>query len=303
MYDCIIVGGGIAGLQAAIQLGRYEHQVLVLDRADGRSTLCRSYHNILGFPDGVGGETLREYGRRQALALGVKIHCCDVVKIERHGDDRFLVRDSSGEVFESRRLLLATGVRDRLPDVPGLVPCLGLSIYVCPDCDGYEIKGKRTVVLGAGKVGAEMAHTLLFWNPELIYVDGGATLLPDEAREQLESIGVRYIHQEVKEIEQTQGMVQRVYLENGDSMEAERGFIAFGGNQVYSQFAKDLGAKVLDNKHIEVNPRTKETTVRHLYAAGDVVAHSEQVTIAMGDGSQAAIWIHKSLLKETSRTV
>lgn len=180
IYDCIIIGGGIAGLQAAIQLGRYQHSVLVIDAGDGRSAICRSYHNILGYPDGVSGEHLRTMGRNHAESLGIEFLLEKVEKVEKEEQD-FIVSVHNGSVYKGERILFATGVMDRIPPFPSLFPCLGHSVYVCPDCDGYEIKEKHTLVLGSG----------------------------------------------------------------------------------------------------------------------NVVAHSEQVTIAMGDGSQAAIWIHKSILEDS----
>src|SRR6476619_5086246 len=103
-FDCIIIGGGIAGLQASIQLGRYMHKVLVIDSGDGRSTLCRSYHNILGYPDGVSGQQLRELGRRQAEQLGVEWLNGKVKSIDKENNG-FQVKVTSGEAFTTERLL------------------------------------------------------------------------------------------------------------------------------------------------------------------------------------------------------
>ena len=114
-FDCIIIGGGIAGLQASIQLGRYMHKVLVIDSGDGRSTLCRSYHNILGYPDGVNGQKLRDIGRRQAKQLGIQFLSGKAESVHKV-EVGFRVGVTNGETFTSERLLLATGVMDRIPD-------------------------------------------------------------------------------------------------------------------------------------------------------------------------------------------
>src|SRR6478735_7226633 len=114
-YDCFIVGGGIAGLQAAIQIGRYGHSALVADMGSGRSTLCRSYHNILGWPDGVSGEELRQLGRLQAERLGVTFVQDEIVQAVAKGriGDGFELWGKSGQGYEARTLLLATGLMDR----------------------------------------------------------------------------------------------------------------------------------------------------------------------------------------------
>ena len=169
-FECIIVGGGIAGLQAAIQLGRYMHRVLVIDSADGRSTLCHSYHNILGYPNGVSGQYLREIGKSHAEELGIEF-LQDKVVSTKELDEGFQIVTTTGATFMTKRILLATGVMDRIPPLPELYPCLGISVYVCPDCDGYEVKDKKTIIIGSGRTGVDMAKTLSYWTKELVYIN------------------------------------------------------------------------------------------------------------------------------------
>jgi thioredoxin reductase (NADPH) len=298
-YDCIIIGGGIAGLQAAIQLGRYNHQVLVIDSKQGRSLLCRSYHNLLGWPNGVSGQELRQIGRNQAEKLGVQFIEDEVSKAESN-DNVFLLSGIRGSQYKAKRLLLATGIMDRIPVLPGILPCLGISVYVCPDCDGYEITNQRTLVLGSGNVGAQMALTLLYWTRDLVYINHEQAEVDADLKRQLRERGIPYVQEPIQEILSVDAKITGIILRNGRQMDGDRGFIAFGGNSVKSALAKQLGVELLENKHIVVNARTKMTNTVHVWAAGDVVAHSEQVTIAMGEGSQAAIWIHKSLIGDST---
>lgn len=293
-FDCVIIGGGIAGLQAAIQLGRYKHNVLVIDSGVGRSILCKSYHNILGYPDGISGTELRQKGRQQAKKLGVEFLSAAATNVEKQ-DDYFVIDTESGQ-YEAKRLLLATGIIDNIPPFAELYPCLGISVYLCPDCDGYEVKNKKTIVIGNGKVGANMALTLTYWTKELIYVNHGGEAIDEEVQKKLAEQNIPVIDKKIKKVEAEASSLQGFTLDDGEFLEGEHGFIAFGGNIVKSELAKQLGVEILENNHIPVNGRTKMTNVENVWAAGDVVAHSEQVTIAMGDGSQAAIWIHKSLL-------
>ena len=120
-YDCIIIGGGIAGLQGAIQLGRYMHQVLVIDYGDGRSTICHSYHNILGYPDGVSGQHLREIGKHQAERLGVHFLQAKAESASEM-DGGYHITVSDGDVYKSKRIVFATGVMDRIPPIPRPLP-------------------------------------------------------------------------------------------------------------------------------------------------------------------------------------
>ena len=297
-YDCIIVGGGIAGLQAAIQLGRYMHQVLVIDSSDGRSTLCRSYHNILGYPDGVSGQHLRDTGRRQAEALGIQF-LQEKAESAAKTEAGFEVTVSDGDTYRSKRLLLATGVMDRIPEdlLPSLMPCLGTSVYVCPDCDGYQVKGKCTIVIGSGVTGVEMVKTLSYWTKDLVYINHEGKSISDEDREFFYEKKILYIETPIEKVVTDESQLQGFLLENGEEVSGNYAFTAFGGNEVRSQLAKQLGVELLENKHIVCDPRTKMTNIQGVWVAGDVAAHSEQVTIAMGEGSQAAIWIHKDIIQ------
>lgn len=297
MYDCLIVGGGIAGLQAAIQLGRYNHKTMVLDSGDGRSAICHSYHNILGYPDGISGAELRETGRKQAERYGVEFVMGKAANA-RKTEDGFEVETDSGKTYKARRLLLASGIMDRIPPFPELMPTLGISVYVCPDCDGFEVKDKSTIVMGAGNVGANMALTLSYFSDKITYINHEKTEVDDEKMAELKGKGIEYAKGPIESVLADGPDFKGVVLSNGEELTAERGFIAFGGNEVKSQLAQQLGVELHKNKHVLVDPRTKMTNVEHVWAAGDVVAHSEQVTIAMGDGMQASIWIHKTLLPE-----
>ncbi len=298
-FDCIIIGGGFAGLQAAIQLGRYNHTILVIDSNHGRSTICKSYHNILGYPDGVSGGTLRSLGKLQAESYGVQFIEDEVTDAE-NTTNNFILHGKSGETYEGKKLLLATGVMDRIPDISNIMPCLGLTIYVCPDCDGYEVKDKRVVLLGSGSTGANLALTLSYWTKQIVYINHDGRDLDEELKSNIQQKGITYIKQEIDSVITGAKAhdFKGVKLKDGTTIEGDRGFIGFGGNKVKTDLAQKLGVERLENKHINVNPRTKETNIANIWAAGDILAHSEQVTIAMGDGSQAAIWIHKRILSE-----
>jgi thioredoxin reductase (NADPH) len=297
-YECIIIGAGIAGLQAAIQLGRYMHNVLVIDSQNGRSNLCRSYHNILGWPEGVSGQKLREVGHKQAKSLGVEFINDLVVEAEKV-DKLILLRTEQGMEYQSSTLLISTGIRDRIPSIKDIEPCLGISVYVCPDCDGYEVRDKHVLVVGSGKVGANLALTLTYWTKKVTFINHEGREFEQSLKQQLNEQGITIINEKIEAVvAENETIFKGVKLKNGQTVYGEKGFIGFGGNVVHSELASQLGVERLENKHVLVNPRTKETNVTNVWAAGDVVAHSEQVTIAMADGCQAAIWIHKRLMKE-----
>lgn len=291
-YDAIVVGGGIAGLQAAIQLGRYRHRVLVLDRADGRWSLCRSYKNVLGYPSGVSGTDLREKGLQHLAQLKVEQKQEEVDRIFKLGD-QFHVQTKMNQEYICKAVLLATGICDHFPDIENLRVCIGLSIYICPDCDGYEVFDKPVVIIGSGEYGVKMAKELKYFTSELTYVNHDQAPLTAAHQQWLNRQNVHYIDKSVAAIEHRDGRLQSLRLSDGEKLHASHAFLAFGGRRVNSSLAEELGAELHPNRHIRTDPRTKMTTIPGLWAAGDIAVHSEQLTVAMGEGHQAAIWMHK----------
>lgn len=298
IYDTIIIGGGIAGLQASIQLARCLHQVLVIDSGQGRSLIAKNYRNILGYPDGISGHELRSSGAAQARELGVHFVSGEVIAL--HEDEVFSVTlEGNQQRYQAKTILLATGITDPFPSIPGLSACLGESIFICPDCDGFETINRKTAVIGAGPNAADLAEILLYFTRKLIVINHTGTPIPDEKNKRLASEGIPVITAAVTRIAHEQGQVRDMDLSSGESLTVEKAFLAFPGAKVNSHLLEPFQPIRLGNGHLMVNPRTKETSHRNIWAVGDVIAHSQQVTIAMGDGSQAAIWMHKRLLEMT----
>ncbi|MBA9027005.1 NAD(P)/FAD-dependent oxidoreductase [Peribacillus huizhouensis] len=299
VVDCIIIGGGIAGLQAAIQMGRYKHSVLVIDSNQGRSTITRGYHNILGWPDGISGPKLRSLGKQQAEKYGVSFINDKVITLEKY-NNTFTIRTLQKQTFSANTVFLATGLKDRLPDLPNLQQCLGGSIFICPDCDGYEITDKKTIVFGSGNTVAKMAITLTYWSKQLTIINHDKSEISEENRSKLKALEIPIIDEPISEIVLNKNKeLIGFFLHNGDMLKADRGFCGFNGNQINNNLAKQIGVQLNESNHVVVNPRTKETNIKGIFAGGDLISHSEQVTISMGDGSQAAIWMHKQLLGES----
>lgn len=298
VYDTIVIGGGIAGLQASIQLGRCLHRVLVIDRMQGRSLIAKKYRNILGYPEGISGLELRQAGELQAKQLGVEFTTGEVISLAEDEREGFTVTlRECGHTYSAKTILLATGISDPFPAIPGLASCLGESVFICPDCDGFETVNRKTAVIGAGPNAADMAEILLYFTDKLIVINHTATPIPEEKWMMLRENGIQVYETPVIRVGEEQGEIDYVHLATGDTLQVEKAFLAFPGAQVHTRLLEPFQAIRLQNGHVMVNPRTKETSYRNIWAVGDIVAHSQQVTIAMGDGSQAAIWMHKRLLQ------
>ena len=310
-YDVVVIGGGAGGLQAAIHSGRYHWRTLVIDRGKGRTFYTPIYHNLLGYPDGISGAELLSKGKEQAKKYGVEFLMKIVTNITKDEDGMFTItaqrrkerREGSHEnidVVRARKIVLATGIMDRHPDVPDVYHWAGFSIYYCPDCDGYEITDERVVVIGSGNGGPGLANTLLSWTDDIAVVNiDPAKEISDHFQMVMADHGIPIYTGPIKEfVGKDRNRIEQVILEDKTVIPCNKVFSALGMYSVHSELGKKIGVETLENGHIVVDPRTKQTSVEGVWAVGDVVAHSQQVMIAMGEGAQAAIWVNKSLRKE-----
>ncbi len=170
MYDALILGGGPAGLSAAVYLGRFTRRVAVLDAGDARSSYVQVNENYLGFPDGVTTRDLRALGERQARRFGAEIRPCTVERLERRGDgDGFRAHTTDG-VFEGRTVLFATGVTDVWPSIPGILDWIGRQVFWCITCDGHRTQNKQLVCIGNTDEAATTALQLLLFTDRITLV-------------------------------------------------------------------------------------------------------------------------------------
>ncbi|PWI55631.1 NAD(P)/FAD-dependent oxidoreductase [Sulfoacidibacillus thermotolerans] len=308
LYDVVIIGGGAGGLQTAIHMGRYGWKTLVIDRGKGRTFYSPQYHNILGFPEGISGAELLKRGKQQAAHYGVEFLTKVVIDVKQDEDGLFTIsaqrrkeyREGSNQqitMVRARKLVLATGIMDRHPNVPDVYHWAGYSIYYCADCDGFEVRNKKVVVVGTGDGVAHKAMMLLNWSREITVVNvNPQTTINEDLLEQLRTYNIPIYHSPLKKfIGQKRDHIEKVILQDGTEIQSDLVFSALGMYSVHSELGKKLGVDTLANGHIIVDPRTKQTSVANVWAVGDIVAHSQQVMIAIGEGAQAAIWINKSL--------
>src|SRR3954464_8608060 len=190
-YDVAIVGGGPAGLTAAIVLGRACRRVVLFDHGKPRNYAARAIHGFLGH-DGISPNDLRDRGRREAVSYGVTIHDCKVTTAKAITDDHSVLRFEIGTDLISvrtRSVLLATGVTDYLPEIPGIHELYGRSVHHCPYCDGWEHRQKHLVALADGSGAAKLALTLQVWSPQVTACTNGHSLSAGDRR-QLSNNGI-----------------------------------------------------------------------------------------------------------------
>ena len=288
-FDVAIVGGGPAGLSASIFLARYLHSVVLVDSGDPRNWETRGINAFLGLPS-IRPAELRERGRDEARKYGVTLidDCVDTA--ERLADDEFLLTLHSGDQLGAQRVLLAIGLKDVWPDIPGLERAYGRNAHVCPDCDGYEASDKKTVVIGHGRKAVGMALNLTTWTRNLIICTNGEPPEIDEPEycEKLDALNIPILTERVRRLCVEQGQIHCLELEGGMNLDAEKIFFAIGQYPA-DDLGAQLGCERDDGGHIVVD-KHYHTSVINVFAAGDIVPGS-QLAIA-------ALAIHKSLVPE-----
>ena len=294
VYDVAIVGGGPAGLTAAMWLGRYLRSVVLVDSGDPRNWQTRGINGYLGLP-GVTPAALRGAGRDEARRWGAELVDGCVESITRVSDEHFRLALESGGTLESRRLLLAFGVKDIWPDIPGLERIYGATAYHCPDCDGHETRGKKTVVVGAGRNAVGLALALATWTRELVIcTNGHDPELTDALLTQLDALNIPVLTGNVKRALHNERALQALELEDGMMLDCERLFFSIG-RYAADDLAQRLGCARNDEGCVTVDEHF-HTSVPHVYAAGDLVPGTQIALAAAAGGAKAAIALHHSLL-------
>jgi thioredoxin reductase len=285
-FDVVVCGGGPAGLSAALWLGRYRRKTLVIDAGHQRNLESTSSHGYLTFDSCSPSEFLARARSDLEAYPEIELRRGTVETIE--GDtDRFLVHTSSGPVRASR-VLIATGVSDVRPELPGFDELYGRHIFHCSCCDGYESRDLDVLAIGWGEHTAGYALDLLEWGARVTLVTNGNTFEGDEPhRDALKRHGIELIEDEVTELVADAERMSGAVLASGRRISAQRAFFSIA-HEPRSEIAASLGCKIDELGYVVVGDHG-ETSVEHVYAAGDITPGEQLVAVASAEGVIAGI--------------
>jgi thioredoxin reductase (NADPH) len=295
LLDCLVIGGGPAGLTAAIYLARFHLDAIVVDGGRGRAAMIPCTRNHAGYPDGISGAALIGQMKEQAQRYGAKIIDGTVTRLDRDGE-YFKAEWGSGPV-RARSVLLATGVSNRRPPMDETLHDEALErglIRYCPICDGYEVTDRKVGVLGSGHHGVAEAVFLRGYSADVTLI------APDKA---LNVSAVDRLALEGAGIETVDGPAQAVAIgDNCITVDTAEGHFTFDsiypalGSDVHCQLAEMVGARIGNDGCVGVDSHMR-TNVAGVYAAGDLVIGLDQISSAMGQGGIAATAIRNDLAK------
>jgi thioredoxin reductase len=294
-YDCIVVGGGPAGLSAALVLGRCRRRVLVCDVGEPRNRWSPAVHGFLT-RDGVPPATLLRAAHEDLRPYDtVEIRSARVVHAAR--DHRgFEVQCEDGTRLRTRKLLLATGVVDEVPDIAGLTELYGRSVHHCPYCDGWEWRDQPVGVYGRGDAAAGLALALTVWTRDLILCTDGPAVHSEWMSGRLEAFDIRVREERVVRLEGREGLLDRIIFEAGAAENRRALFFATGQRQA-SELPARLGCVFTEDGAVDTG-KCEATNVPGLYVCGDASREAQFVVVAAAEGAEAGMAINKALFEE-----
>ena len=291
MYDVIIVGGGPAGLSAATILGRARRRVVLFDDGKYRNEASRAIHGFLT-RDGVHPAELRRIAREQLQRYEVEIRCSHV-NSARKTERGFEIELEDGVMLETRKLLLATGVTDHLPEVDGMQRFYGSGVFHCPYCDGWEVRDRPLAAYG--KKAAGLAASLKTWSGDVVLcTDGPATLKTEDAA-RLDRLSIPVYQQKIERLEGGDAL-ELILFRDGFTLPRRAVFFDTGQSQ-RCDLAGNLGCAFTKKGAVRTG-KLEGTNVPGLFVAGDASKDVQLAVVAAAEGAKAAIAINTSLQLE-----
>ncbi|MDH5032022.1 NAD(P)/FAD-dependent oxidoreductase [Chryseobacterium cucumeris] len=291
-FDVIITGGSYSGLSAAMALGRSLRNVLVIDNGKPCNRQTPHSHNFVTH-DGKTPAEIAKLAKQDVGKYGtVRFYNGTVVKTSK-ANESFVIETSTGEKFYAKKLILASGVKDIMPDIPGFAECWGISVIHCPYCHGYEVKNEITGILSNGDMAYEFSKLIFNLTKNLTLFTNGKAVLNDEQLEKLKNNNIILNEDEIKEVKHENGFIQKIIFKNGKEvpLQALYAKIPFEQNINVSD---DLGCELTEQGFIKVDIMQK-TTVSGLFACGDNVTMMRSVANAVAQGNFAGAMVNKEL--------
>ena len=296
VWDVVIVGAGPAGLSAALVLGRARRKVLICDKGTPRNWASRQMHGFIT-RDGIDPREFRALAHEELARYDqVELRSAMVVGARALEDGTgFEVKFARGSEVRSRKLLLSTGVLDRLPSVAGMEKLFGTSVFQCPYCHGWEFRDRPVAVYGRGKRGFEMARALTAWTADIVLCTDGEPLTPG-AQRQLQRNGIQVRTAAIAKLEGRSGRLRQIVFREGEPLAREALFFDTPASE-QSALSRAIGCDYGDDGGVKCG-QYSATSVPGVYAAGNITRDVQLAIVAAAEGTRAAFGINRALTRE-----
>lgn len=292
LLDVLIIGGGPAGLNAALVLGRARKNVVVIDDETPRNWVTRETHGFVT-RDGASPREFRKAAKEQIVAYPSVQFASDTATAITGSDGDFVVKTTQGASYHTKKILFAVGKKDLPLDINGLTEVYGKSAFVCPYCDGWELRDQSLVIIVSGDKALHMAKVISGWTERYTICTNGSDSLTDEQREELKQHHVTVFDAPIQSINSEEGMVQQVVLNDGTAIPCTGVFFQpklFTG----SELPKAIGCEITESGTVIVDASGK-TSVAGVYSAGDAASEMYQAITAASLGALSAVSINNEL--------
>lgn len=294
-FEVIIIGGSYAGLSAAMALGRASRNVVVIDSGKPCNAPTPHSHNFLT-RDGETPAAISAIAKKQVLQYPTVEFKEGTATAVEETDDRFTVKLAGDAIVRAKKVLLATGIKDIMPEIDGLAECWGKTVIHCPYCHGYEFKGLKTAVLANGDVAMHYAQLLRQWTGDLTLLTNGQATFTGEQRAKLEQHNVGIIETKIEELVQNDGNLDAIILEDGTSHNFP--VMYYRPDFELPGFVQKLNLEKDDFGFIKTDDMM-QTSVKGIYAAGDCTSMMRAVANAVATGNKAGAMINRDLSMES----
>jgi thioredoxin reductase len=294
MYDVVVIGGGPAGLNGALILGRCLRKVLVIDSGKPRNRYATEMHGFLS-RDGIKPEEFLTIAKAELFKYKIEwiedfaVNCQQI-------ENNFKIETKQGKTFTAKKLLIATGLVDTLPDIPDIMSYYGKSIHHCPYCDAYEVRGEPIAVFGNNLAAARKAVSLKTWTQNITLITGGKNKLRKPDINLLGKNNIRILDKSIRKLIGAEGILNHIELNDRETISCRAIFFPPQPKQ-HSDIVYQLNCTV-NNKGIVKTDKAHKTNVRGVYVAGDADRDMQQVIIAAAEGARAAMNINLELHSE-----
>ncbi|MDB5191454.1 MAG: NAD(P)/FAD-dependent oxidoreductase [Segetibacter sp.] len=295
LQDVIIIGGGPAGLNGAVVLGRCLRKVLLFDTEKYRNRDSHGMHNYLT-RDHILPTDFIQVCHDELKKYGVVRITKKITEAKKNSDGYFVAIDDDGKEYYSKKLLVATGLTDNLPTVPGFRELYGTSVFHCPYCDGWEVKGKKIGIYARNKEGWELALALKNWSKNVVYYTDGKYNIRPFQKDQLKANDIPVNSVPIARIEGEEGLLKKIVFKDGTEEACDAIFFVNGFTQ-QCNLAEAFGCEMSKKGVVKAN-KFQQTNIPGLYVAGDVARDMHFVVVAAAEGAKAGVSINKELQKE-----
>ncbi|MFN3406050.1 MAG: NAD(P)/FAD-dependent oxidoreductase [Cytophagaceae bacterium] len=294
-FDTLIIGGSYSGLAAAMTLGRALRKVLIIDSGNPCNKQTPYSHNFLT-QDGQTPKQIASLAKQQVSMYDTVEFYTGLATNGSKTENGFEIQTSSGGIFTAAKLIFATGIKDKIPNIKGFAECWGISLLHCPYCHGYEVRNETTAILGNGEYGFEFSKLISNWTKDLTLFTNGKSTLTSEQAAKLERYHIKILEKEIGELEHINGQLQNIIFKDGSKKSVKAIYTRIPFEQ-HCRIPEHLGCEITEDGYIKIDSYHK-TTINGIFACGDNVTRMRTVVNAVSMGTTTGMMVNKEFVEE-----